>query len=441
MYENEIQSFAARESDAEIYAGLLQLTKDIAKQKGQIQGKKKLYYISAEFLIGKLLSNNLINLGIYDQVANALKEHGKSLAQIEEIENEPSLGNGGLGRLAACFLDSIATLGLPGDGVGLNYHLGLFQQKFENNLQKETPNPWITDPSVLRRTNVSYPVIFGGQTVQSVMYEIDVTGYDNQCNTLKLFDLDTVDESIVEGDGINFDKEDIRRNLTLFLYPDDSDYQGEGLYQTPEEVKNSATMGDFVAPGDIRYKNFADGDPDNPLISTDYDRRVLGSSLPHFNYGGSIDLAWRGIDFNLTFQGVGKRNSYLTDEMVQPLRSQWYNFASYIGGGNSWSRKNTQEQNRHVKYPRYSWNSANNNYAISDYWLFDGSYFRVKNLSLGYTLPQKWMNKIHVKSLRFAVTLTDFFTHSHFPEGWDPEVGTTGYPITKSVLFSAQLKF
>ena len=244
MYENEIQSIAARESDAEIYAGLLQLTKDIAKQKGQIQGKKKLYYISAEFLIGKLLSNNLINLGIYDQVANALKEHGKSLAQIEEIENEPSLGNGGLGRLAACFLDSIATLGLPGDGVGLNYHLGLFQQKFENNLQKETPNPWITDPSVLRRTNVSYPVIFGGQTVQSVMYEIDVTGYDNQCNTLKLFDLDTVDESIVEGDGINFDKEDIRRNLSLFLYPDDSDYQGQLLriYQQYFMVSNAAQL-------------------------------------------------------------------------------------------------------------------------------------------------------------------------------------------------------
>ena len=244
MYEKEIQSIAARESDAEIYAGLLQLTKDIAKQKGQIQGKKKLYYISAEFLIGKLLSNNLINLGIYDQVANALKEHGKSLAQIEEIENEPSLGNGGLGRLAACFLDSIATLGLPGDGVGLNYHLGLFQQKFENNLQKETPNPWITDPSVLRRTNVSYPVIFGGQTVQSVMYEIDVTGYDNQCNTLKLFDLDTVDESIVEGDGINFDKEDIRRNLTLFLYPDDSDYQGQLLriYQQYFMVSNAAQL-------------------------------------------------------------------------------------------------------------------------------------------------------------------------------------------------------
>ena len=191
-------------------------------------------------------------------------------------------------------------------------------------------------------------------------------------------------------------------------------YVSEGLYQTPEEVANSATMGSYVSPGDIRYRNFGDGDPNNPLISTDYARRVMG---------------------------VGQRNSYLTDEMVQPLRGQWYNFATYIGGGNSWSRKNTIEQNKRAKYPRYSWASANNNYAISDYWLFDGSYFRVKNISLGYTLPQKWMSKIHVKSLRFAVTLTDFFTHSHFPEGWDPEVGTTGYPITKSVLFSAQLKF
>lgn len=218
-------------------------------------------------------------------------------------------------------------------------------------------------------------------------------------------------------------------------------YVSEGLYQTAEEVSGSATMGSYVSPGDIRYRNFGDGDPEKPLISTDYDRRVLGSSRPHFNYGGSIDLAWRGIDFNLTFQGVGQRNAYLTDEMVQPLRSQWYNFAAYIGGGNSWSRKNTIEQNRLAKYPRYSWNSANNNYAVSDYWLFDGSYFRVKNLSLGYTLPQRWMSKIRVRSLRFAVTLTDFFTYSHFPEGWDPEVGTTGYPITKSVLFSAQLKF
>lgn len=244
MYEKEIESIAKKGSNAEIYEGLLQLTKEMMQQKGQIEGKKKIYYISAEFLIGKLLSNNLINLGIYNQVAEALEKNGRSMAEIEEMENEPSLGNGGLGRLAACFLDSIATLGLPGDGIGLNYHLGLFQQKFENNLQKEKQNPWITDKSWLRRTDVSYPVIFGGQTVQSVMYEIDVTGYDNRCNTLKLFDLDTIDEGIVDKDGISFDKEDIRRNLTLFLYPDDSDYQGQILriYQQYFMVSNAAQL-------------------------------------------------------------------------------------------------------------------------------------------------------------------------------------------------------
>lgn len=244
MYEKEIESIAAKGSSEEIYFGLLQLTKDMMQQKGRIQGKKKVYYISAEFLIGKLLSNNLINLGIYDQVAEALKKQGKSMAEIEEIENEPSLGNGGLGRLAACFLDSIATLGLPGDGVGLNYHLGLFQQKFDKNLQKEVPNPWITNQSWLRRTDVSYPVILGGKTVNSVMYEIDVTGYDNQCNTLKLFDLDTVDDSIVHGDSIYFDKENIAKNLTLFLYPDDSDYQGQLLriYQQYFMVSNAAQL-------------------------------------------------------------------------------------------------------------------------------------------------------------------------------------------------------
>ena len=244
MYENEIENIASKESREEIYYGLLQLTKDMMEQKGKIQGKKKVYYISAEFLIGKLLSNNLINLGVYDQVDNALKKHGKSMAEIEEIENEPSLGNGGLGRLAACFLDSIATLGLPGVGVGLNYHLGLFKQEFENNLQKETPNPWITDKSWLRRTDVSYPVLLGGNTVQSVMYEIDVTGYDNQCNTLKLFDLDTVDESIVQENSIYFDKENITKNLTLFLYPDDSDYQGQLLriYQQYFMVSNGAQL-------------------------------------------------------------------------------------------------------------------------------------------------------------------------------------------------------
>ena len=244
MYENEIENIASRGTNEEIYYGLLELTKNAMQQRGKIEGKKKLYYISAEFLIGKLLSNNLINLGLYDQVEDALKKHGKSMAEIEEIEPEPSLGNGGLGRLAACFLDSIATLGLNGDGVGINYHLGLFKQEFDKNLQKEVPNPWIKDKSWLRRTDTSYEVIFGGLRVNSVMYEIDVTGYDNKCNTLKLFDIDSVDENIVQGESIYFNKEDIRKNLTLFLYPDDSDYQGQLLriYQQYFMVSNAAQL-------------------------------------------------------------------------------------------------------------------------------------------------------------------------------------------------------
>ena len=244
MYENEIESIAGRGSNEEIYAGLLSLTRDAMKGKGRIDGRKKLYYISAEFLIGKLLSNNLINLGLYDQVDEALKRHGKTMAEIEEAEPEPSLGNGGLGRLAACFLDSIATLGLPGDGIGLNYHMGLFKQEFENNLQKEVKNPWITDKSWLRRTDVGYTIRLGGIDVKSVMYEIDVTGYGEKCNTLKLFDLDSVDDSLVGDDSINFNKEDIRKNLTLFLYPDDSDYQGQLLriYQQYFMVSNAAQL-------------------------------------------------------------------------------------------------------------------------------------------------------------------------------------------------------
>ena len=240
MYENEIENIASRGTNEEIYYGLLEFTKNATQQRGKIEGKKKLYYISAEFLIGKLLSNNLINLGLYDQVEDALKKHGKSMAEIEEIEPEPSLGNGGLGRLAACFLDSIATLGLNGDGVGINYHLGLFKQEFDKNLQKEVPNPWIKDKSWLRRTDTSYEVIFGGLRVNSVMYEIDVTGYDNKCNTLKLFDIDSVDENIVQGESIYFNKEDIRKNLTLFLYPD----QGQLLriYQQYFMVSNAAQL-------------------------------------------------------------------------------------------------------------------------------------------------------------------------------------------------------
>ena len=230
-------------SNEELYFTLLEMTKAMAEKKENHNGKKKLYYISAEFLIGKLLSNNLINLGVYDEVRDVLAANGKDICAIEEVEPEPSLGNGGLGRLAACFLDSIATLGLNGDGVGLNYHYGLFKQVFENNLQKETKNPWIQDESWLTKTDKSYQVQFGGFNVTSKLYDIDVTGYENTTNKLHLFDIETVDESIV-GDGIDFDKEDIKKNLTLFLYPDDSDDKGRLLrvYQQYFMVSNAAQL-------------------------------------------------------------------------------------------------------------------------------------------------------------------------------------------------------
>ena len=230
-------------TNEELYYALLEMTKGMAKEKESNQGKRKLYYISAEFLIGKLLSNNLINLGIYEDVKKLLADNGKSLAEIEEVEPEPSLGNGGLGRLAACFLDSIASLGLNGDGVGLNYHYGLFKQVFKNNLQNETPNPWIEKESWLTKTDVTYPIQFGGFTLQSRLYDIDVIGYENRTTKLHLFDVETVDESLV-GDGIDFDKEDIAKNLTLFLYPDDSDDKGRILrvYQQYFMVSNAARL-------------------------------------------------------------------------------------------------------------------------------------------------------------------------------------------------------
>ena len=218
----------AQASNEEIYGALLSMVQEMAGEKERTDSKKKLYYISAEFLIGKLLSNNMINLGIFNEVKDVLAQNGKNIAEIEEVEPEPSLGNGGLGRLAACFLDSIATLGLAGDGVGLNYHLGLFKQEFKNNLQRETPNPWIEEKSWLKKTNVVYPVSFKGLNVNARMYDIEVTGYNNKTNKLHLFDIDSVDETIVE-DGIAFNKEDIEKNLTLFLYPDDSDENGRLL--------------------------------------------------------------------------------------------------------------------------------------------------------------------------------------------------------------------
>ena len=218
----------AQASNEEIYGALLSMVQEMAGEKERTDSKKKLYYISAEFLIGKLLSNNMINLGIFNEVKDILAQNGKNIAEIEEVEPEPSLGNGGLGRLAACFLDSIATLGLAGDGVGLNYHLGLFKQEFKNNLQRETPNPWIEEKSWLKKTDVVYPVSFKGLNVNARMYDIEVTGYNNKTNKLHLFDIDSVDETIVE-DGIAFNKEDIEKNLTLFLYPDDSDENGRLL--------------------------------------------------------------------------------------------------------------------------------------------------------------------------------------------------------------------
>ena len=230
-------------TNEELYTGLLMLVKNLSNNRKPTSTPRKLYYISAEFLIGKLLSNNLINLGIYDEIKTLLADNGKKLSDIEEIELEPSLGNGGLGRLAACFLDSIATLNLSGDGVGLNYHFGLFKQKFENHLQKEEKNPWITDKSWLNDTNIGFDVEFNGFTVHSKLYDIDVLGYQKGLNKLHLFDIDTIDETIVN-DGISFDQKDIRKNLTLFLYPDDSTKEGQMLriYQQYFMVSNATQL-------------------------------------------------------------------------------------------------------------------------------------------------------------------------------------------------------
>ena len=243
LLEQECSHNIAGCSDEELYYGLLKIIKDLVQGKESQEGKKKIYYISAEFLIGKLLSNNMINLGIYDEVAEILADYGRDINLIEQVEPEPSLGNGGLGRLAACFLDSMATLGMNGAGIGLNYHFGLFLQTFENHLQMEHKNPWMQEQSWLTRTDVTYPVQFGGFTVQSRMYDLDVTGYDNRTNKLHLFDIETVDENLV-GEGINFNKEDIMKNLTLFLYPDDSDDAGRLLrvYQQYFMVSNAARL-------------------------------------------------------------------------------------------------------------------------------------------------------------------------------------------------------
>ncbi len=231
-------------ADQELYHALLELVAQRLEEAPRIQGDKKLYYVSAEFLVGKLLSNNLINLGLYAPVKEALAQAGRSLAALEELEAEPSLGNGGLGRLAACYMDSTATLGLPADGVGLLYHFGLFHQKFWDYKQQEEPDVWLSPACPwVRKTDITFAVPFPQGEVRSRLYEVDVTGYGGKVNRLRLFDLETVDESLVK-EGIDFDKKDIAHNLTLFLYPDDSDRAGRLLrvYQQYFMVSNAAQL-------------------------------------------------------------------------------------------------------------------------------------------------------------------------------------------------------
>lgn len=302
-------------TNEELYHALLSITSQMAEEKKSSEGKKKLYYISAEFLIGKLLSNNLINLGIYEDVREELAAHGKDICAIEEVEPEPSLGNGGLGRLAACFLDSIATLGLNGDGIGLNYHLGLFKQEFENNLQKETKNPWIENHSWLKRTEVSYPVQFGNLTVHSRLYDIAVTGYNNRTNQLHLFDIETVDESIVK-DGISFDKEDIKKNLTLFLYPDDSDEKGQLLriFQQYFMVSNGARyiLDECVAKGCKLYDL-----PDYAVIQ-------INDTHPSMVIPELIRLLMeRGVELDEAIQIVSKTCAYTNHTILAEALEKW----------------------------------------------------------------------------------------------------------------------
>ena len=234
----------AQMTNEEIYVSLLNYVKELASQKGKNTAKRKVYYISAEFLIGKLLSNNLINLGIYKDVKKELEAAGKSIAEIEDVEPEPSLGNGGLGRLASCFIDSMATLGINGEGVGLNYHCGLFKQVFRHNEQEAEANYWIENDSWLVPTDISYDVPFKDFTLKSRLDRIDVLGYHKDTkNYLNLFDIDGLDYGLIH-DGITFDKTEIKKNLTLFLYPDDSDKNGELLriYQQYFMVSNAAQL-------------------------------------------------------------------------------------------------------------------------------------------------------------------------------------------------------
>lgn len=303
-------------TNEELYTGLLMLVKNLSNDRKPTSTPRKLYYISAEFLIGKLLSNNLINLGIYDEIKTLLADNGKKLNDIEEIELEPSLGNGGLGRLAACFLDSIATLNLSGDGVGLNYHFGLFKQKFENHLQKEEKNPWITDKSWLNDTNIGFDVEFNGFTVHSKLYDTDVLGYQKGLNKLHLFDIDTIDETIVN-DGISFDQKDIRKNLTLFLYPDDSTKEGQMLriYQQYFMVSNAAQL--------ILMEEKAKGHDLHELYK--YVCIQINDTHPSMVIPELINrLVLEGIDLHETIDIVSKTCAYTNHTILAEALEKWH---------------------------------------------------------------------------------------------------------------------
>ncbi|MEW4412869.1 glycogen/starch/alpha-glucan phosphorylase [Clostridium sp. AN503] len=305
----------AQSSERELYEALLTLVQEEAAKRETNDGKKKVYYISAEFLIGKLLSNNLINLGWYDEVRRVLAENGKDLCKVEEVEPEPSLGNGGLGRLAACFLDSMASLGLNGDGIGLNYHFGLFKQGFSKELQQETPNPWIEPKSWLIKREVSYPVSFGGLTVHSRLYDIAVTGYQNRTNLLHLFDIESIDETMVK-DGISFDKTEIARNLTLFLYPDDSDEAGRKLriYQQYFMVSNGAR---YILDECVKKGCTLHDLPDYAVIQ-------INDTHPSMVIPELIRLLTeRGIDFDEAVEIVKKTCAYTNHTILAEALEKW----------------------------------------------------------------------------------------------------------------------
>jgi len=302
-------------TDQELYLALLELVRQKSADRVQPVTGRKLYYISAEFLIGKLLSNNLINLGLYDEARSALAAAGKRLSDIEEVEPEPSLGNGGLGRLAACFLDSLATLNLPGDGVGLRYHFGLFHQSFEDGVQNEKPDPWLTAHSWAEKTDTTYPVELAGKEYTARLYKLAVTGYEGRTNTLNLFDLDTIDESIVH-DGIAFDKTAIDKNLTLFLYPDDSDEAGRRLRVYQQYLMVSAGAQLILAECAARGCNFHD--------LADYAAIQINDTHPSMVIPELIRLLGeRGIEFEEAVEIVTKTCAYTNHTILAEALEKW----------------------------------------------------------------------------------------------------------------------